>query len=213
MPRVIVIVVVAFVAATLNLGGPWSTPVAPAAAQPLYTWTDESGVVHYTAHPWSIPLKYRPVDLPPQPPVPTPSTAAEPTPTIIGSKTATVVQFTPGEPIVVTARLNGVPMTLLLDTGADRTLVSPAAAARAGYERTIVPGGSSVRILGVTGSVVAAQVIVPVLDIAGASLGPLWLIVHDAGLAGVDGLLGRDVLDAFTVTIDAAAGRATLIPR
>jgi hypothetical protein len=56
-------------------------------------------------------------------------------------------------------------------------------------------------------------VIVPVLDIAGASLGPLWLIVHDAGLGGVDGLLGRDVLDAFTVTIDAAAGRATLIPR
>ena len=145
--------------------------------------------------------------------MPTPSTAAEPTPTIVGSKTATVVQFTPGEPIVVTARLNGVPMTLLLDTGADRTLVSPAAAARAGYERTIVPGGSSVRILGVTGSVVAAQVIVPVLDIAGASLGPLWLIVHDAGLGGVDGLLGRDVLDAFTVTIDAAAGRATLIPR
>ena len=170
-------------------------------------------MAHYTADPWSMPLKYRPVDLPQQPPAPSPRTAAEPTPSIVGSKTATVVQFTPGEPIVVTARLNGVPMTLLLDTGADRTLVSPAAAARAGYERTIVPGGSSVRILGVTGSVVAAQVIVPVLDIAGASLGPLWLIVHDAGLGGVDGLLGRDVLDAFTVTIDAAAGRATLIPR
>ena len=214
MRRVIVIVVVAFVAATLNLDGPSSsTPVARATAQPLYTWTDENGVTHYTADPWSIPLKYRPVDLPQQPPVPSPRTAAEPTPSTVGSKAATVVQFTPGEPIVVTARLNGVPMTLLLDTGADRTLVSPAAAARAGYERTIVPGGSSVRILGVTGSVVAAQVIVPVLDIAGASLGPLWLIVHDAGLGGVDGLLGRDVLDAFTVTIDAAAGRATLIPR
>ena len=215
MPRVIVIVVVALVAATLNLDDPWSsTLVAPAAAQQLSTWTDETGVVHYTAAPWSIPPRYRPVDLPEQPSAPTPSPAAELTPPIIGTRVATVVQFTPGDPIIVTARLNGVPMTLLLDTGADRTLVSPAAAARAGYERTIVPGGSSVRILGVTGSVVAAaHVIAPVFDIAGARLGPLWLIVHDAGLGEVDGLLGRDILDAFTVTIDAAVGRATLIPR
>ena len=51
------------------------------------------------------------------------------------------------------------------------------------------------------------------LDVPGASVGPVSLIVHDAGLGGVDGLLGRDVLDAFTVTIDAAAGRATLTPR
>jgi hypothetical protein len=29
----------------------------------------------------------------------------------------------------------------------------------------------------------------------------------------VDGLLGRDVLDAFTVTFDAAQNRATLTPR
>jgi hypothetical protein len=184
--------------------------IAPAVAQQLYTWTDENGVVHYTADPWSIPPQFRPSDLPAQRLATPRETAAPPT---AGSKAATVVQFTPGEPIIVSARLNGAPMALLLDTGADRTLVSPAAAARAGYERTIVPGGSSVRILGVTGSVVAAQVIVPVLDIAGTSFGPLWLIVHDAGIRGVDGLLGRDILDAFTVTIDAAAGRATLTPR
>jgi len=101
----------------------------------------------------------------------------------------------------------------LLDTGADRTLVSPAAAARAGYEQPIVPGGSPVRIVGVTGTVVAPQVIAPMFDVAGTRFGPLWLIVHDAGLRGVDGLLGRDILDAFTVTIDASAGRATLTPR
>jgi hypothetical protein len=29
----------------------------------------------------------------------------------------------------------------------------------------------------------------------------------------VDGLLGRDVLDAFTLTVDTVAGRATLTPR
>jgi hypothetical protein len=203
--------VVVLVVTMLNVGGPSSSTLVPtAAAQHLYTWTDENGVVHYTADPWSIPPKYRPAGLPTQPPAPPPRPAE--TPSIVGSRVATVVQFTPGDPILVTARLNGVPLTLLLDTGADRTLVSPAAVARAGYERTIVFGGSSVRIVGVTGSVIAPQV-TAVLDVAGTRIGPLSLIVHDAGLGGPDGLLGRDILDAFTVTIDAAAGRATLTPR
>lgn len=208
--RVCAGVVFAVVVTTLNVGGlSLSTLVPTAAAQHLYTWTDETGVVHYTADPWSIPPKYRPDNVPTRPLSP----AAVETPSIVGNRVAAIVQFTPGDPIVVTARLNGVPLALLLDTGADRTLVSPAAVARAGYERTIVAGGSSVRIFGVTGSVMAPQVTVAVLDVAGARIGPVSLIVHDAGLGEVDGLLGRDILDAFTVTIDAAAGRAILIPR
>ncbi|SRR6266851_5333828 len=186
----------------------------PAAAQ-IYTWTDENGVVHYTADPWSIPAEHRPADLPPPSPMaPRPAQGWEswgaPAPRV---SLGTTVEFTPGEPIVINARLNGVPMALLLDTGADRTLLSPAAVERAGYGRMIVPGGSSVRILGVTGSAVASVVTVPLLDVAGARLGPLSLLVHDAGLGTLDGLLGRDVLDAFTVTIDTAGGRATLTPR
>jgi hypothetical protein len=39
------------------------------------------------------------------------------------------------------------------------------------------------------------------------------VIVLDVGVAGVDGLLGRDVLDHFTLTVDAARGQATLVPR
>ena len=201
---------IAVLLATVVLDG---VLVVPAAAQPLYTWTDENGVTYYTADPWSIPPKYRPDGLPKQPPVSAPGSVVDQPPAIVGPKVATVVQFTPGDPILVTARLNGAPMTLLLDTGADRTLISPAAVARAGYARTVAPGDSSVRILGVTGSVVATQVVVPVLDVAGVRIGPVALIVHDAGLGVVDGLLGRDILDAFTVTIDAAAGRATLVPR
>ena len=38
----------------------------PATAQ-LYTWTDDNGVVHYTADPSSIPPQYRPADLQPMP--------------------------------------------------------------------------------------------------------------------------------------------------
>ena len=186
---------------------------SPAAAQ-LYTWTDENGVIHYTADLLTIPPQHRPEGATPAPPVARPSQGWENWGVPAApAASATTVEFTPGEPIIIQARLNGVPVALLLDTGADRTLITPAAVARAGYARMIVPGSSSVRILGVTGSAMASQVTVPLLDVAGARLGPLSLIVHDAGLGALDGLLGRDVLEAFTITIDSAAGRATLTPR
>jgi hypothetical protein len=182
--------------------------VSPAAAQ-FYSWTDENGTTYYTADPWSMPPQYRPDDIPLTPPEAPPARVEVPR----NISSGTVVEFTPGDPIIVTARLNGVPMALLLDTGADRTLVSPAAVARAGYARMIVSGGAAVRVLGVTGSALASVVTVPLLDVGGARIGPLSLIVHDAGLGPLDGLLGRDVLDSFTVMIDSAAGRATLTPR
>jgi hypothetical protein len=190
----------------------------PATAQP-FSWTDGQGVTHYTSDYWSIPPEHRPSDMAPPAPVAPPvhqgwSTwgvgAAAPTAPAIQPLT---VEFTPGEPIVVSARLNGVAVALLLDTGADRTMLSPAAVERAGYGRMIVPQGDGIRILGVTGSSIAQVVTVPLLDVAGTRLGPLSLLVHDIGLGVADGLLGRDVLDAFTVTIDTAAGRATLTPR
>jgi hypothetical protein len=39
------------------------------------------------------------------------------------------------------------------------------------------------------------------------------VIAHTVPGQGLDGLLGRDVLDAFTVTFDAARNRAVLTPR
>ena len=53
----------------------------------------------------------------------------------------------------------------------------------------------------------------PRLDVAGTQIGPLPVIVHTLAGQNIDGLLGRDVLDGFTVTVDAAAKRATLVPR
>jgi predicted aspartyl protease len=106
--------------------------------------------------------------------------------------------------------LNGVPLRLIVDTGADRTLISPAAMARAGFDPG---GGTPVQIRGVTGDAAAAMVRVPRLDLAGTQVGPVGVIVHTISADGVDGLLGRDVLDAFTLTVDAANRRALLTPR
>jgi predicted aspartyl protease len=118
--------------------------------------------------------------------------------------------FTAGVPIHAPVRLNGVALTLMVDTGADRTLVSPAALERAGVA---VASGRTVSIIGVGGSAQAREVTVASLEVAGAGLGPLTVLAHEVGVGGVDGLLGRDVLDRFTLAIDPAAGRAVLTPR
>ena len=121
----------------------------------------------------------------------------------------TVIPYT-GGPLIVDAAINGVALRLLVDTGAERTLITHAAMARVGID---VSAGTPVQIRGVTGEAAATLVSVPRLDVAGARIGPLAVIVHTIAGQNVDGLLGRDVLDGFTVTVDAAAHRATLVPR
>jgi hypothetical protein len=186
---------------------------APAAAI-LYRWTDDNGVIHYTAEIATVPAarRNRVREIPtPQPrtgPVPQEQQEQPEAPPETGTPN-TVVKITPGAPIVLPARLNGVPLTLAVDTGADRTVISPAAMARAG----LPVSGPPITITGVTGATSALIGTVPLLDIAGARVGPLSVVVHDAGLQGTDGLVGRDVLDAFTLTLDAAKGQATVTPR
>jgi predicted aspartyl protease len=178
--------------------------MATPAAAGLFRWTAPDGAVHYTSDLESIPEAYRAgaVDVG----APAPNAAPPPPPVPAG----TVLPFGGGGPVVVQARLNGVALSLLLDTGADRTVIAPAALARAGVD----PGsGTPIRISGVTGSAAATLVAVPLLEVAGARVGPLSVIVHAVPSDSLDGLLGRDVLDAFTVTFDAAAGRVTLLPR
>jgi len=127
------------------------------------------------------------------------------------------LKMTRGAPITVEARLNGVPVTLIVDTGADRTVISPEVIERAGLGNQ---GGSPVQVVGVTGTTTATLVTVPLLDIAGARIGPIVVVAHalpqsfrGSSALAVDGLLGRDVLDVFTLSVDTASGRATLTPR
>jgi hypothetical protein len=66
------------------------------------------------------------------------------------------------------------------------------------------------RIRGVTGVTQADLVWVSTLEVGGMAAGPLPIVAHDAELGQADGLLGRDFLSRFTVTIDTTASLVTL---
>jgi hypothetical protein len=50
------------------------------------------------------------------------------------------------------------------------------------------------------------------VEVEEAKVGPLLIIVHEANLKGADGLLGRDFLANFNVTIDSKECVVTLAP-
>jgi predicted aspartyl protease len=184
--------------------------VLPASAG-LWEWTDADGVVRYTNDIATVPAEYRAkVRDVGSPRVREAPAAPEPAPPAPADSDPTVIPFNAGAPIVARVRLNGVELAMMLDTGADRTVISPEAIARAGYGDAVA---RDVNIIGVTGRAAAREIAVPLLDLAGTRVGPLNVIVHDVAGSGVDGLLGRDVLDYFTLTVDAAGGRAILQPR
>jgi hypothetical protein len=174
----------------------------------IYYWMDDQGTQHYTTRLESIPEPYRskaiPLSLPTSPPVP-PEITPGPSP-----KGPTKIPFTPGSPVLVSAKINGSgPITLILDTGADRTMVAPSALSRLGISFENVLRGV---VRGITGASYAEAVWVNSVEIEEARFGPLLIIAHDAGLKGADGLLGRDFLANFNVTIDAKERIVTLAP-
>jgi predicted aspartyl protease len=112
--------------------------------------------------------------------------------------------------VLVSAKINGAgPITLILDTGSDRTLVAPATLQRLGISTENAPRGI---LKGVTGMSYADAVWVQSVEVGEARVGPLLIIAHDAGLKGADGLLGRDFLANFNVTIDSREKIVTLSP-
>lgn len=169
----------------------------PALAQ-VYHWVDDQGTVHYSTGLESVPERYRDqVRLLPGSP-----------PSV--SSGVTRITFAPGSPILVSARINGGgPVTLILDTGAERTLVAPSALIRLGVPTA---GAGRGELTGVTGTSPVAVVWLTSLEVGQARAGPLPVIAHDASLGPAEGLLGRDFLDLFKVTIDSRAGVVTLAP-
>lgn len=184
--------------------------LAPAAHAQLYRWTDEKGETHFAQGMESVPERYRSraravgsVDPPPAPSGPAAATVTD---------GVTRIRFAPGHPIMVTAKLNGrAPVPLMLDTGATRTTISPAALIGLGVSYRDAP---KIEIRGVTGSASAYLVSLESLEVGGARVGPLRVLSHDAQMGGgAEGLLGRDFLDHFRVTIDNARGVVELAPK
>lgn len=180
--------------------------VTGAGAQ-VYHWVDDQGVIHYTTGIESVPERYRPAARA------LPVSTADPLPAelpVASRSGTTTISFNPGAPILVSTRINGTgPVRLILDTGAERTVVTPAALARLGIP---TPNTYRAEIRGVTGASRADVVWVESLEVGGARVGPLAIIAHDADLDQADGLLGRDFLSLFSVTIDARASVVTLEP-
>ena len=174
----------------------------------IYYWMDDQGNQHYTTRLESIPEPYRskaiPLPLPTSPPVP-PEITPRPSP-----KGLTKIPFTPGSPVLVSVKINGGgPITLILDTGADRTMVVPSALSRLGISFENALRGV---LRGVTGASYVEAVWVNSVEIEEAKVGPLLIIAHDADLKGADGLLGRDFLANFNVTIDSKERVLSLAP-
>ena len=201
-PRRVSRTAVAFLTLTLIL--------APAAHAQMYRWTDDNGETHFGQGPESVPERYRSrgrsigsVDPPPVPSGPVEASVTD---------GVTRFAFVPGRPIMVTAKINGRGLVQLqLDTGATGTVIRPVALFGLGVSYRDAP---RVTIRGVTGTMSAYVVILESLDVGGAHVGPLRVISHDTGFRdGSDGLLGRDFLSHFRITIDNARGVVELTPR
>jgi hypothetical protein len=63
----------------------------------------------------------------------------------------------------------------------------------------------------VTGERDVDAVWVNTVEVGETKVGPLLIIAHDADLKGADGLLGRDFLAHFNVTIDSKERVVTLV--
>lgn len=183
---------------------------SPAAAE-IYRWIDDGGHAHYGEGLDSVPERFRaratPLGLRNAPASSSPQSAFRE-----GTSGQTSIRYTPGERIMVAARINGShSVRLLLDTGADRTLIAPRALVASGV--SLAREGVRGAITGVTGTAEVQGVRIDSIEVGQARVSPLLVISYDMGQAGYDGLLGRDFLERFNVTMDSARGLVTIAPK
>ncbi len=174
----------------------------------IYYWVDNQGTQYYTTRLESIPEPYRSkaqqLSLPTSPPMPPELTPNPP------QKSFMKISFKPGSPILVSTKINGAgPITLILDTGSDRTLVAPSALSNLGIS---IENRVKGILKGVAGMSYADAIWVNSVEVGDVKVGPLLIIAHDVKLKEADGLLGRDFLANFDVRIDSKEGVVTLTP-
>jgi predicted aspartyl protease len=174
----------------------------------VYRWIDGQGTLHYTGELESIPETYRAEaqllllsSMTPTPPESKTSSS---------QKESITIPFSPGSFVFVNVTLNGVALfRLILDTGANRTLILPSALRKSGISTEKASQG---RMTGVTGAIYVDTVWVQSIEVGKTKVGPVLLIAHEADLGGADGVLGSDILANFKVTIDSGQRVVTLSP-
>lgn len=178
-------------------------------------WTDERGNAHYTEGIDNVPERFRSTAVPltlRNQSLPAPGGSKDAAGAPANPKGGTVIRYTPGQPIMVDVRINGSGSArLVLDTGADVTLIRPRALAAAGVPLTREI--AQVEMRGVTGSERMPFVVVDSLEIGEARANRMPVAAWELPQSSGDGLLGRDFLDRFTVNIDSGQGTVTLTPK
>ena len=182
-----------------------------AAHAQYYRWTDERGNSHYTDGLDNVPERYRatavPLGLrssPPAAPAPAPGSGApsEATakPAAAPGVGSTTIRYTPGQPIMVEATVNGrTRARLVLEAEAEVTQISPTVLASAGVS---VPAAAGAPLRVTVNSLAIGEARVDGIPVVAQEVRP-----------SEDGLLGRDFLERFKVANDREGGVLTLTPR
>ena len=193
------------------------TLIAGVARAQVYQWVDEDGRTNITDNINRIPERYR-------------QSAREISPNARGDPAprppdqtrfmAIPIPRLPGNPTIARGRIDGRgPVIFQIDTGAAITAITPGAIARLGL--SLSPTGSMV-IQTANGKIQVplASVAEIALDGFDADRHPITAYVrstrialHDFGGQGIDGLLGADFLQHFTVVINANHGFLMLAPK
>ena len=118
----------------------------------------------------------------------------------------------PGNTLIVTLLANETPLTLLLDTGAEATILTPAAAQRVGAQSPRVEFQRQMR--GVGGSLQTSEVELRSFTVGGVAIPWRRVRVAPVCVAGLfsrplDGVLGADSLSSFDVDLDLPNNRIT----
>jgi aspartyl protease len=116
---------------------------------------------------------------------------------------------------LVNLTVNGAPATFVLDTGAERTIITAAAAQRLGVESHFEYPR---RMRGLDGALSSGDARLRSLGLGGTALADLKVLVGSLSLSGptgkpLDGLLGADFFSSFEVDLDLAHGRLALYQR
>jgi clan AA aspartic protease (TIGR02281 family) len=184
----------------------------------IYKWVDRDGRVHFSDTIAGVPAEYRhrieeKVSAAPAPPAepvlpqPTPERLAPvPTP---APTSYTVPLRRDGNAMLVEAVVDGkVRVHLLLDTGAEFTVLSPAIVRHLSLN---LHNTATIPLRSASGVFFAPLTKVQSIAVGNAAVPEVDVIVHEA-TPGLDGLLGMSFLDSFQFTISASDARLILIP-